>query len=580
VESLPELDVPGADVRASGVRNRPEAAPAKGTSSRDQLLAKILGVAVDLMDADHGAIYLYDPAKDQLYASHSQLLGERELRFDLGSGLIGACFGSGEIVAVADAYEDPRFDRWLDRQLGYRTRSALCAPIFGGHGECVGVLELLNKRHGLFTADDERHIVDLAAQMAAAIDSAQFSEQVVTIESYMLRSLTNGVITLGLDGTVSYLNPAACRILHLDAKTSVGLPLAELFDGFNAWIIEAVDEAHASGEEKALPNSEFFISSEDDWVAANLTIVPLRDARKSDLGTMLVLEDIQRERELRRTMSRYMSNEVIDRLLINPEGVLGGYASEVTILFSDIRGFTSLTERLGASDTVSMLNEYFSFMEDVVTNRSGTIDKYIGDAIMALFGAPFSSVNDAANAVQAAVDMFQVLQFLNGRRAAEGKAAIRIGVGIGTGTVITGNIGSPKRMDFTVIGDPINLASRIESTNKVYGTEILVCGETWSRLAKPPRARRIDTVHVRGQTKPTELWEILAHRPDISYAAIEIYEAGFEAYTAGRWQEALAQFEKAVSVRADDRPAALMAERCRHFLAAPPENWQGVVDLK
>jgi len=398
-----------------------------------------------------------------------------------------------------------------------------------------------------------------------------------TLIESMLRSLTNGVVTVGLDGVVTYMNPAASRILRLD-DSAIGQPLADIFEGFNAWVVEAIEEANASGEEKLLPNSEFFIAAEDDWIAANLTVVPLRDAAQASLGVMLVIEDVQREKELRRTMSRYLSNEVIDRLMVQGDAGLGGSSHEVTILFSDIRGFTPLTERLGASETVAMLNEYFSFMEDVVTNRGGMIDKYIGDAIMALFGSPFPSENDAANAVQAATDMFQVLHILNARRAEEGKGAIRIGVGIGTGTVITGNIGSPKRMDFTVIGDPVNLAARTEAATKTYGADILVCDTTWARLAEKPRSRRVDIVRVRGQTRPTGLWEVLAHRPDIADAVIALHEQGFDRYVAGDWDAALRCFQQVLDARPEDRPAALLAERCRRFGLAPPSAWEGVVD--
>jgi adenylate cyclase len=206
------------------------------------------------------------------------------------------------------------------------------------------------------------------------------------------------------------------------------------------------------------------------------------------------------------------------------------------------------------------------------------IDKYIGDAIMALFGSPFPSENDAANAVQAATDMFQVLHILNARRAEEGKGAIRIGVGIGTGTVITGNIGSPKRMDFTVIGDPVNLAARTEAATKTYGADILVCDATWARLAEKPRSRRVDIVRVRGQTRPTGLWETLAHRPDIGDAVIDLHEQGFDRYVAGDWDAALRCFEQVLAARPDDRPASLLAERCRRFRLAPPPDWEGVAD--
>jgi len=549
-------------------------------ASRDVMLAKILDVALDVLDGDRGAIYLHDPATGELYTTHAEGLSGRELRIDPVNGLAGAAFSAGQIVNTADAYHDPRFDPWLDQAIGYRTSSALCAPIFGSDQSCLGVVELLNKKHGTFSTPDERRLEGLASQMAVALDYSRLFDQMLTIKSHnesMLRSLTNGVITVDLDRVVTYINPAASRILHLDGDAAVGRSLDDIFDGFNAWVADAMSEASASGEEKLLPNSEFFIASHDDWVAANLAVVPLRDTKQTALGVMLVIEDVQREKELRRTMSRYLSNEVIDRLMVQADGGLGGTSQEVTILFSDIRGFTPLTERLGAPETVSMLNEYFSFMEDVVTNRSGVIDKYIGDAIMALFGSPFPSDNDAANAIQAAGDMFHVLQILNTHRLAEGKSAIRIGVGIGTGTVITGNIGSPKRMDFTVIGDAVNLASRIEEATKTYGADILVCGTTRARVTPTPRARRLDLIRLRGQTRPIELWEILAHRPDIPDAVIDTYARGLEDYLAGNWRPAVEHFDNVLAIRGDDRPAALMAERCRQFLAGPPERWDGAV---
>jgi adenylate cyclase len=175
--------------------------------------------------------------------------------------------------------------------------------------------------------------------------------------------------------------------------------------------------------------------------------------------------------------------------------------------------------------------------------------------------------------------MFQALHILNARRAAEGKAAIRIGVGIGTGTVVSGNIGSPKQMDFTVIGDAVNLAARTEAATKVYGADILVCGTTWAQLAAPPRARRVDAVRLRGQSRPTDLWEIVEHRSDVTDEALAAYVRGFEAYQDGAWGRALDRFAEAAALRPDDKPALLMIERCRRFLDNPPREWDGVVDL-
>ena len=551
-------------------------------SGRDLILSKILAVAIDVLEADRASVFLYDALTEELYTRHAEGLGARELRIDAGLGLVGAAFQRGEMINIADAYQDARFNPALDWQIGYRTRSVLCAPIYGNDDRRVGVVQLINKRDGVFTAADERRLKGLASQMGITIDYAMLFEQTLSMKSYnesMLRSLSNGVVTVDLSRVVTFVNQAASHILRLDPERTVGRRLSEVFDGLNGWVIQSLEEASADGVEKMLPNSEFYIDSEDAWVAANLTLVPLRDGKQTPLGTMIVIEDLQRENELRRTMSRYLSNEVIDRLMLDPDGGLGGSSHEVTILFSDIRDYTALAERLGPGETVSMLNEYFSFMEDVVTNRGGVIDKYIGDAIMALFGSPFPSDNDPGNAVRAAIDMFQALQILNMRRAGEGKAAIRIGVGIGTGNVVTGNIGSPKRMDFTVIGDAVNLASRTEAATKIYGADILVCGTTWSQLKAPPRGRRIDMVRLRGQTRPTDLWEILEHRPDVSDAAIAAYACGLDAYREGEWACARARFEAAADLRPDDRAARLMAERCHRFLASPPEAWDGVADL-
>ncbi len=171
---------------------------------------------------------------------------------------------------------------------------------------------------------------------------------------------------------------------------------------------------------------------------------------------------------------------------------LGGTGRDVSVLFSDIRGFTSISERLGAKETVALLNEYFTDMVDIVFAHNGVLDKYIGDMIMAVFGSVLQSDDDASNAVAVGNQMMTGLHELNRRRTARGGEAIRIGVGISTGNVVAGNIGSLKRMEYTVIGDRVNLAERLESANKFYGTSILICDATWQAVkdhAASPRDR-------------------------------------------------------------------------------------------
>jgi adenylate cyclase len=215
-------------------------------------------------------------------------------------------------------------------------------------------------------------------------------------------------------------------------------------------------------------------------------------------------------------------------------------------------------------------------MEDVLKADGGFIDKYIGDAIMALFGVPVSQGNDADAAVRGGIKMVEALEVLNTDRVARGQPAIKIGIGIATGDVIAGNIGSPSRMNYTVIGDAVNLASRIESLTKLYGAELMVCETTMRALAAAVPSRKLDVVRVSGQTTATAIYEVLRGDRLAQGAANQAYEAGLAAYIAGRFAEAAGSFGQAVALNPADKAAALLSQRCAQLLAAPPTAWDGV----
>ena len=220
------------------------------------------------------------------------------------------------------------------------------------------------------------------------------------------------------------------------------------------------------------------------------------------------------KRKMKKLFGQYVSKDVYEQLVANPAlARLGGQRREMTVLFSDIRGFTTVSERGQPEEIVGMLNEYFTRMVDLVFAHKGTLDKFVGDMVMALFGAPLDDRQHADHAVEAALDMVEALAALNARWKAEGRPELDIGIGINTGPMIAGNIGSDAIMSYTVIGDAVNLGSRLESLNKQYGTRIIISGATRERLSRSYRLRPLGDVIVKGKTQPVAIFEVVGREP-------------------------------------------------------------------
>jgi len=395
----------------------------------------------------------------------------------------------------------------------------------------------------------------------------------------ILKSLNDGVVTLDRNKCIIKINQAAKKFLNI-SDAVIGRSAEELFSNANAWVIDSVDKVVRDGEPIINRDSDF-VFQDDNSVSVNLNTVPLRDLDEKLIGAMLVFEDITEEKRVRSTMARYMSKEVADQLLEGDAHKLGGTAYDVTVLFSDIRGFTSLSEELGARETVTMLNEYFSEMADVVLQNQGMLDKYIGDSIMAVFGAPINSGSDADNSVNTAIHMMHKLKVLNKIRQEQELHRIDIGIGISSGEVVVGNIGSPKRMDFTVIGDTVNLASRLEGANKMYGSQILISESTKQELREEHVFREVDSIRVKGQNRPVAVYEILDFHDEVSFPNMELtlqcYKKGIAAYRKSDWQQAIICFDAALKLTPNDGPSLLYLERCQHFMHTPPvDEWDGV----
>jgi adenylate cyclase len=553
----------------------------------DPLLEKILAAATQLLGADRGSLFLHDPSSNELWSRVAGGEAAREIRFPASAGIAGECFTRGVRINIDDAYSDPRFNPNVDKGTGYRTRNILCMPITTKGGNKVGVMEILNKKEGPFTAADQRRLAALCAQAAVSIENAQLFEDVSNSRNYnesILRSMSNGVLTLDAGNTISKVNPSALRILQRTEQDTVSRKVAEVFDGPNSWVTHSLDKVLRTGRIDNTVDSDLVLDGRRA-VSVNMTAVPLQDVHDDPLGSMLIMEDITREKRLRNTMSRYMSKAVMDELLEGGDAVLGGTNREVSVLFSDIRGFTALSERLGPRETVAMLNDYFTDMVDIVFAHNGILDKYIGDMIMAVFGSVRTSLNDAENAVTVGSRMMMALRELNGRRTPAGHEPIAIGIGISTGSVVAGSIGSPKRLEYTVIGDRVNLAERLQNANKYYGSDVLICETTVARLGKPLRLRELDLIRVRGRQAPVSISEVLEHHTVQSFPRMdEVLFTFAEAvghYRNRSWQRAEALFRQALVACPGDRPSQIYLERCAIYRDnPPPEDWDGVWTLQ
>ncbi|RYD97955.1 MAG: adenylate/guanylate cyclase domain-containing protein, partial [Sphingomonadales bacterium] len=359
----------------------------------------------------------------------------------------------------------------------------------------------------------------------------------------------------------------------------------ELLDPEDAWLLERIDGVRNSHQSDTFPDASLMLGGASKSI--NLTIMPLLAAEgDKDLGTMLMFEDISSEKRMKSTMSRYMDPVIAAQMLAgDTHDMLGGMNAEATIMFTDVRGFTTITEEYGAQGTVAFLNEYFTMMVDCITREGGMLDKFIGDAIMACFGLPMSHGDDPDRAVRSAISMIQELWEWNGARELKGLKTVDMGVGLNTDMIVSGNIGSPKRMDYTVIGDGVNLASRLESACKAYSARILASESTITKLKGTYRTRDIDLVVVKGKTQPVRVYEILDYHDAKTFPnlwdVMNNFGDGIISYRAAQWDKAIERFEKCVELNPGDGLSRTYVERCKLLRASPPEGeWDGVWRMK
>jgi adenylate cyclase len=530
------------------------------------------------------------------------------LRVPVGKGFAGIVAASGKKLNIPfDLYDHSDSDtaKQIDQQNGYRTCSLLCMPVFNADQELIGVTQLVNKKksgefppynpdfwpkapeifQASFDYNDEEFMEAFNIQAGVALQNAQLFAKVKQQEQMqrdILRNLSNGVISTDKAGFIITANESAKRLLGVEQEDHLeGQLISDVINikegDFSKWCRDALHAADLKCSQQYYPD-RILLDKNAEQHSINLSLNTIADAsdQQQVCGALVVMEDISDEKRLKSTMYRYMTQELAEELLKLDDAKLGGDRKDVSILFSDIRGYTTLTEHLEAEEVVSLLNEYFESMVDAVFKHKGTLDKYIGDAIMAVFGSPLPLEDHAWMAVQTSLEMRHRLHEFNQRRYAANKPRINIGVGINSDTVISGNIGSSKRMEFTAIGDGVNLGSRLESITKQYGADIIISDNTYQPCQNYIWARELDYIRVKGRYEPVAIYELVGLRSDpISsdkLQVIEHYHKGREYYLNRQFTIAKAEFAKVLAVDSHDKAALWHLRRCQHWLQSPPSD--------
>lgn len=600
-------------------------------------LNSVMAQARDLMKADRSTLFLLSKENQELWTKIAKADGKTplEIRIPTNKGIAGYVASTGELLNIPNAYEDPRFDPSTDRRSGYHTRNILCMPVFNSAKKLIGVTQLINKEQGSFTSSDEEFMQAFNIQAGMALENAQLFESVLLEKQYqkdILESLSDAVVSTDMQGCIVTLNEAALELLGCYWNSEENRHTIQLWEskliGRKVWEIVPIEnlkmrieDSLKNGTKQYIPEQDLKVgiyplhgdrrcfnlaikdASDPDWFipwndpnavkipakdvgkverSINLTVNPLTNPSGEVRGGLVVLEDISQEKRMKTTMYRYMNPDVVDQVMaLDNDSLMIGERKDVTILFSDIRGYTTLTENLGAQEVVTLLNQYFETMVEAVFNYKGTLDKFIGDALMAVFGAPLPLSNHPWMAVKSALDMRRRLQIFNNSTFMENQPHIRIGIGISSGEVVSGNIGSRKRMDYTVIGDGVNLSARLEGVTKEYGCDIIISENTYKLCGDRLWVRELDKIRVKGKNEAVSIYQVIGDKQvaldSQQQELLELYHLGRSAYIHRDFSQAIHYFEKAQTMDTMDKAINIHIERAQVYLDnPPPESWDGV----
>jgi PAS domain S-box-containing protein len=430
----------------------------------------------------------------------------------------------GEAILTTNAQTDPRFGR-QESIVAYNLRSILCIPL-KVKGELTGVIYADNRvREGLFTEKERSLLSDFANQAAVALENARLFEsvrrtldEVIELKNLMedvFASIASGVITADVDGTITLCNQAAESILATPKQAILGTSLRELLEPLSPDLLQKVIEVEEE-DQRHIGLEVVPILEERGQIDLSLNITPLKTADEMTRGVAIVVDDLTEKRRLegqRRLFERMVSPAVIDQL--DPDALqLGGHRQEITTLFADIRGFTAFSETIDPEALVGVLNRFLAAAAEAILSEEGTIDKFIGDAVMAWFNAPIPQPDHTMRAVRAALSMREAVEELH--ESLEEKFRLNFGVGIHFGEALLGLVGTQKRLEYTAIGDSVNTARRLQE-NAASG-QILISQVAAKRVNDAVMFADVDPVKGKGKEKPVEVYEVVGLVADNSSA--------------------------------------------------------------
>jgi len=487
------------------------------TLELDEVLKIVMDTIVRLTEAERGFLMLRNAEgeMESRIARNWEQESINKSEFAISRTIVERVIETGEAILTTNAREDPRFDG-QESIIAFNLRSILCVPLTV-KTDLIGVIYTDNRiRSGIFSEADRDLLLSFANQAAVAIENARlFSSLKVTLEEVtelknlmddVFASIVSGVITADVENQVTLCNRAASSILGYASAEIVGRKLDEIIPTFANDIQPHLNSVRDS--EQSIVGLELSPTLPErghvDW---HLNLSPLKDAGLKTQGVAIVLDDLTERKKLeaqRKLFERMVSPAVIDQL--DPNSLqLGGKRLDITVLFADVRGFTSFSESQEPEKLVSILNRYLAAMADSVLSQEGTIDKFMGDAIMAWFNAPVPQKDHTLRAVKTALAMREAFEGLY--RELPEEEHLAFGAGIHYGDAILGLIGTDRRLEYTAISDSVNTAKRLQENSAK--NQIIISNVAYERVKKEVEVKPLTPVSAKGKTAPLEVFEVL-----------------------------------------------------------------------